>query len=227
MADTNVPISLLGQADALTGQEPIPTVQGDDTLDPSTVTANFEEKTTVATTPLAIADFVNTLVPPAGTIAMYGGTEDPTGWLICNGRSLDATGTEGLKYTKLFDAIGVRFGGSSNSDFSIPNLDGRVIVGGGTTYTSIGAIGGEKEHTLTTDELPAHTHIGGKHAHGVNIIGAASKDNYGSNAGGVTTATYAAMSTRSGGDVPTSSVGSSTAHNNMQPYMVLNYIIKY
>lgn len=206
MAADNLPITQLPLASTLLGSEPIPTVQGDDTRTPSTVTTLYAEKTTVQTTPADIATYVNTVVPPAGAVAMYAGKTAPTGWLICDGSSLQ----DAVKYGKLYDAIGTIYGGAGKNNFKIPDMQGKVAVGPGSGR-SVGAVGGAETHTLTTGELPKHQHGGIK-----DFFNEPSGN--GSNGG---------TQLDDKGTYSTGFVGKNEPHNNMQPYLVMNYIIKY
>ena len=223
MATENAPISKLPPADPLTGLEPIPTVQGDETLSPSSVTDTYVEKTTVTTTPTDIATYVGTVVPPAGTITMYAGSKAPTGWLICDGSLLQSS----EKYGKLYAVIGTTFTGNESgagaNKFRIPDMQGRVVVGTGTGR-SVGAVGGAEEVTLTLAQIPPHRHAfqGGS----VTINDATNgpqgglENDAGGNLYGFTDKQTISMNS-------TVLAKAATAHDNMQPYIVLNYIIKY
>lgn len=95
---------------------------------------------------------------PVGTIIAYAGTSVPSGWLVCDGSS-QSTST----FAVLFAAVGYTYGGSG-SNFSLPDLKGRVAVGdgqgSGLTNRTIGQKFGEENHTLTSSEsgLPSHDH---------------------------------------------------------------------
>jgi microcystin-dependent protein len=178
---------------------------------------------------------INRLVP-VGTIAMYGGATAPTGWLLCDGASIDSG------YTALRAIVGT----------TTPDLKGRVPVGmgAGTGLTSrtLGDTGGAETHTLTEAQIPSHTHTQNAHSH-TGSTGSAGGHNHTYNepydtsgmsaAGPFANVFYAreAVTTTAGAhthsvtvDSATAvnqSTGGGTAHNNMQPFRVVNYIIKH
>ena len=164
-------------------------------------------------------------VTPVGSILDFAGASAPTGWLLCYGQALDASATPA--YQDLFDVIGNTFGGTNNTDFVVPDLRGRVVAGqddmggssanrltgqtGGVNGDTFGAAGGAETHVLTTAQLAAHTHgITGNF-----LTGSGSSANI--TVGGGSYNTSAA----------TSAAGSDAAHNNVQPTMILNKIIKF
>lgn len=146
---------------------------------------------------------------PVGSISAYGGENIPTNWLKCNGEAISRT-----DYPDLFKAIGTTYGsGDGSTTFNLPNISERVIVGNaGDGEFSLGTTGGEKEHTLTIDEMPAHKHE-------LTIEGGGSLG-----ASGVKWLTGTNMRKYAGDMIE--NAGGNQAHNNMQPYIVLNYIIK-
>ena len=166
-------------------------------------------------------------IVPAGMIVMYGGSTAPSGWLICDGRAVSRT-----TYSRLFSAIGTTYGaGDGSSTFNLPNFKGRVPVGLDTSQTEFNSLnkrGGEKTHTLTINETPNHSHY---------TVGAGVTANTGNVDSNHPIATYAI---NAASDLPysfrnstgnaisgkTSNVGGGQAHNILQPYITVNYIIK-
>lgn len=89
---------------------------------------------------------------PVGTLAMYGAERDPEGWMRCDGRLLDRNA-----YAKLFAAIGTAYGSTSSSNFRLPDIRDRSVVGTGNSYR-LGDKGGSGSVTLSINQIPAHTH---------------------------------------------------------------------
>jgi microcystin-dependent protein len=179
---------------------------------------------------------------PVGSMKLLGTSTIPTGWLLCNDQAVSRT-----TYADLFAAIGTAYGvGNGSTTFNVPDLVGRIPVGrdsGDTDFDVLGELGGAKTHTLVTGELPAHTHSEGSlvtasdnHTHTFSGKGDAAtthSHNQTNTAatGGTGDATNGTVTTGSDSHThaitgSTSSVGSDTAHNNVQPYQVVNYIIK-
>ena len=185
------------------------------------------------------------LVPP-GSIVAYAGNTAPGGWMMCNGQDLDRQ-----IYKNLFAAIGTVYGtGDGTTTFNVPNLNGKVIVGTSASdmeFDVLGETGGEKTHVLTISEMPTHNHgvTDPGHAHGVtdpghahsyvNQVGdqsvntlttqasAADQADYNQTTG--TSTTGVTVNTATTG-ISIQNEGGGQAHNNLQPYMALRYIIK-
>ena len=109
------------------------------------------------------ADFLDLILPPVGTIMPFVGTTAPTGWLPCNGGEYSST-----TYPKLSALCGTKFGTAAAGNFKVPNLRGRSIAGldsSQTEFDTVGKSGGVKTVTLTTSNMPSHTHNTGDHSH--------------------------------------------------------------
>jgi|SRR5580658_5664185 microcystin-dependent protein len=148
----------------------------------------------------------------------------PRGWAMCNGQILPIS-----QNTALFSLVGTYYGGNGTSNFALPNLQGSVALdygnGEGLTAVIIGQTGGSATVTLTTSEIPAHSH-GVMCATGAGNAASPSGNSFGSAQRGKPPG-YAATS---GTSVQMSSsavanTGSSQPHENMQPYLTLNYCI--
>ena len=198
----------------------------------SEATAKTGTNNTELMTPLRVRQ-ASPILP--GMIFPYAGSTAPSEYLLCFGQSVSTS-----TYADLHGVIGYTYGGSGSS-FSIPDLRGRVIAGqddmGGSSANrltspingdTLGAAGGTESHTLTEAELASHTHLLVANATGGSSTypptasqQIAAKGDFGSTnnyqISGTSTAATLAKS---------SSTGSGTAHNNVQPTFILNYIIK-
>jgi len=146
----------------------------------------------------------------------------PKGWAFCNGQLLPINQNQAL-----FALLGTTYGGNGQTNFQLPNLQARLPLHTGNGFT-IGQSGGEQAHTLAIAELPAHTHPAnctsalGNQASPSGTFWA--QDNNGnapySHSGGSTLATGA---NGAGGAI--TYVGGSQPHQNMAPYLTLNFCI--
>lgn len=163
-----------------------------------------------AVTPLKLEQKIIASLNPTGMIGMWGTITAPSGWLLCQGAAVNRT-----TYAALFAVIGITFGvGDGVTTFNVPNYSGRTPIGVGTgaglTPRSIAATGGAQEDILTTAQLAAHNHT---------FTTGASTNNSGINAQNGNRADIPAT-------ITTASKGSGDAHNTMQPFLVINFIIK-
>lgn len=165
--------------------------------------------------------YLQASIMPVGMISPFAGYTPPnSAWMMCYGQALNRT-----TYAGLFSVIGGSYGaGDGSTTFNLPDLRGRVAAGyddmGGVRANRLnnvaigwwmGAAGGAEVHALSINEMPAHSHS-------FNIN---SRDYSGS---GGSSANYQAGI--SGAAVNTNSQGSGWGHNNIQPTLVVNYIIK-
>ncbi len=104
---------------------------------------------------------------PVGVIHEYAGVQAPQGYLFCKGQAVNRN-----TYADLFHVIGTTYGaGDGSTTFNLPNLCGRIPVGiddADVEFNALGKQGGSKTHTLTAEQMPAHTHIQNAHTHGVS-----------------------------------------------------------
>ena len=161
-------------------------------------------------------------IMPTGALMPYAGTSAPTGFLLCYGQAISRS-----TYADLFSAISTTYGtGDGSSTFNLPDLRGRVVAGqddmggssadrltdqtGGLNGDTLGDTGGSETHTLSTAQLPAHTHT----VAAQQQVGGDSTNRGGSGQLGAAAT------------ITTSSTGRGSAHNNVQPTIILNYIIR-
>jgi microcystin-dependent protein len=140
----------------------------------------------------------------------------PRGWALCNGQFLPINQNQAL-----FSLLGTTYGGNGQTTFALPDLRGRraIMQGGGHT---LGEKAGTESHSLSLNEIPMHQH-------GVTVSTAAGHSNSPVNAYPASSSLdmgYAASAgaiTGAGGSV--GNAGSSQPHQNLSPFLVLNYII--
>jgi microcystin-dependent protein len=163
--------------------------------------------------------------PYVGEIRLFAGSFAPSGWMTCDGQLLPIS-----QYDTLFNLIGTTYGGDGQQTFALPNLSARLPIHMGNNRTStytIGESGGVDAVTLTTNQMPAHSHP---------LVAT-------TNAGNATSprnAIFAASSANQFAAAPASSPvapdgfmhagimgtqGGSQPHDNMHPYLAITYII--
>lgn len=161
-----------------------------------------------------------------GVMFPYAGTSAPSGWLMCYGQAVSRT-----TYAVLFSVIGTTYGaGDGSTTFNLPDARGRVVAGrdnmGGTASNrltiaqsgvdgaTLGAAGGSQMHQLTVNQIPSHAHsAGNSNGFWIDMPG-----RYIVNAGG----NIANLATVT----ETSPTGGGQQHNNTQPTIIVNQIIK-
>lgn len=138
----------------------------------------------------------------------------PRGWALCNGQTLPISQNQAL-----FSLLGTTYGGNGTTTFQLPNLQASMPVHWGNGF-NLGQAGGEANHTLLLSEIPAHPHV----AQGVSTNASSPS---------ATGEAWASSSQNPYGGSPNttmspnalSAAGGSQPHNNMPPYLTLNFII--
>jgi microcystin-dependent protein len=160
----------------------------------------------------------------AGLVMEFAGDTAPDGWLFCDGSAVSRE-----TYAVLFGVIGTTYGvGDTTTTFNLPDMRGRVPVGvgqqtGGTDFV-LADTGGEETHVLTSDELASHTHVDAGHAHS-EITAVTTVINGGLEAPAASAFPGTGVTGSASADI--GSTGDDQPHNNMQPFLVLNYVIKF
>lgn len=148
---------------------------------------------------------------PVGSIYLWGSNTIPEGYLLCNGQAISRT-----EYSDLFAILGTSYGsGDGSSTFNLPDFRSNVPIGVDNNDNNINTLGkeyGEKTHTLTANEIPPHNHS--LTAHGSDGTGNMVSQSIG-NGGSRVVASWVIGNT-----------GGGQAHNNMQPSIAMNFIIK-
>ena len=191
-----------------------------------------------------IAPSAASAIMPVGGVMPYAGATSPTGWLLCSGQTIGDVGSgatsESADYEDLFNLVKSYYGNAgtevwaSGNTVKLPDLRGRVIAGqddmggtsanrltdqsGGLNGDTLGDTGGSETHTLTSAQS-------GMPSHNVSVAIPAGGSYDGGNPFRLTQSP-----TDNGNSTVTASVSgvdATSAHNNVQPTIILNYIIKY
>ncbi len=159
--------------------------------------------------------------PYVGEIRMFGGNFAPAGWMFCDGQLLPISENE-----TLFQLIGTTYGGDGESTFALPNLQSRIPIHFGTGPGGISRIlaetGGTEQETLSIQQIPNHNHpfiasmgTGTQNAPGGEIL-----------ASGSSLSTYRPQAPSQALAAQTiSPTGGSQPHDNMSPFLCVNFII--
>lgn len=154
--------------------------------------------------------------PYVGELRIFAGNFAPAGWMFCEGQLLSISENE-----TLFQLIGTTYGGDGQSTFALPDLRGRIPIHQGNGFV-LAETGGVEEVTLTVNQIPSHSHplLGSTDpatttAPTFNVIGTPA----------AATPLFAATPNLSLAPTSISPVGGSQPHNNMQPYLCVNFII--
>ena len=172
----------------------------------------------------ALADIAGSIGSgvPSGLFSDFAGSTAPSGWLLCFGQAVSRT-----TYAPLFTAIGIVYGaGDGSTTFNLPDCRGRATAGkddmggtsanrltnqsGGVNGDVLGAVGGAETHTLTIPQIPPH-------AHGIDLF---------QNLSGVDNGNQPRPANSTSVTLNTRETGGGNAHNNVQPTIIFNKIIK-
>ena len=171
----------------------------------------------------------NSSDPILGQLMLVPFTFAPAGWAFCNGQLLQIS-----QHSALFSLIGTIYGGDGEVTFGLPDLRGRVPIhvggynnsGPGLSTYSAGQKGGVENVTLTTSQIPAHSHDATLN---VNSSGGNSDNpdgNYvASNSEGIKHYSDTSGSKANSGNISVANNGGSNSHTNIQPYLAMNYVI--
>jgi microcystin-dependent protein len=163
--------------------------------------------------------------PFVGEIRMFAGNFAPLNWALCNGATIAIS-----ENTTLFQLIGTTYGGDGVNTFNLPNLQSRVPVHQGTAISGstyvIGQVSGAENVTLTTQQMPTHNHslsatntgqVLAPSATTIPALATSTQTNYGVyGPAQISTNLNPATIKNDGGSQP---------HNNIQPYLAINFII--
>jgi microcystin-dependent protein len=155
--------------------------------------------------------------PYVGEIRMFAGNFAPAGWMFCEGQLLPISENE-----TLFQLIGTTYGGDGESTFALPDLRGRIPLHQGNGFI-LAETGGVETVTLTTNQIPAHTHsvlatndIPVQSGPANNLTGQAAEKFYRAGNSNPSFSLNAGAISFTGGSQP---------HDNFQPYLCIDFII--
>lgn len=152
--------------------------------------------------------------PFVGEIRLFSFGVTPRGWLPCQGQLLPIQQNQAL-----FAVLGTQYGGNGSTTFALPDLRGRVPLNTSPDYP-MGAAAGEAAHTLTVNEMPMHTHSVAASGEPASLIPPAG------HVWPQSASTYSAVAPNvQMGANAVSVAGGSQPHNNMQPYLAINFCI--
>ena len=154
--------------------------------------------------------------PYVGEIRIFAGSFAPADWMFCEGQQLQIS-----EYEALFSLIGTTYGGNGVSTFELPDLRGRLPIHQGGGFT-MGQNGGTETVTLTTQQIPAHSHP---------FLASTAPGNASTPSGNMAANSttlpiyYEAIPTNAMGSNSISLTGGNQSHDNFQPYLCLDFII--
>ena len=153
--------------------------------------------------------------PFLGEIKLISWNFPPKGWAFCNGQFLPINQNQAL-----FSILGTTYGGNGQTTFALPDLQNRVPMHTGDGHF-LGEKAGEEAHTLTQSELPTHNHLPSC----TDVVGTAAtpSNNVWAGNSGSPYSDQAINAAMNAGNV--APAGGSQPHNNLSPYLTINFII--
>lgn len=174
--------------------------------------------------------------PYIGDVSIFAGNFAPRGWAFCDGQLLAISSNSAL-----FSLLGTTYGGDGRTTFALPDLRGRAPIhaghGPGLSDYRIGEKAGQERHTLSSLEMPSHNHVataasklfGQNNPGDDDSLGAGVSIASGSSSGSEIFSSEAPNTEMNTNSVQTTTTilnqGGSLPHNNMQPFIVINYVI--
>lgn len=162
--------------------------------------------------------------PFIGEIRIVGFNFAPIGWAMCQGQLLSIAQNDAL-----FALIGTTYGGDGQTTFALPDFRGRLGVhqgqrSGGSNFV-MGEVAGVESVTLTTNQIPAHSHLAGAESTGGNQTSptAGVYSNYAT--GGKKDKLYSPSANATGSPTELGPAGGNQPHDNLMPYLAINYVI--
>ena len=158
--------------------------------------------------------------PFIGEIRLFGGNFAPVGWAFCNGALIPISENDAL-----FNLIGTTYGGDGQSTFALPDLQGRLPMhmgtGAGLSSHTIGEQGGVEAVTLTTNQIPAHSHA---------PLSVSGNGNQSTPQNGVWAGVTTSIYTSNPPNTPFNAslggaAGGSQPHENLMPFLAISFII--
>ena len=155
--------------------------------------------------------------PFIGEIRMFAGNFSPNGWAFCNGAIIPIDQNDAL-----FNLIGTTYGGDGQTTFALPNLQSRVPVHVGPGF-ALGQSGGTESVTLTTSQIPAHSHVPQAFSAATNNQPSPAGNFWAADA---TLNPYSSSAPNASmNPAACGSSGGSQPHDNMVPFLVINFIL--